>query len=339
MTLFYAITFAVSLLMLIACFRVDRKHDIWLLLLFIFVAICNAGYLALSLSKSLTAALISNSIAYLGNVFLPFFILRMVIQLSNMRCPKWLSRSLIAVNTVMFLIATSGGYSSIYYKEVSFEVVDGVARLVKVYGPMHGFYKFFLFAYFGALVAIICYTAVKKTAVSTKHTTFLAIIVVGNIALWLVENITGVNFEFLTISYIMTDALILLLYGILQDYEDSRPASTVCELAYADTDLNNSTIGEQEGGTELQSPFTEDQILAIFSNWAAIQTLSQREKEVLKFILEKRKRKDIAQVLFVTESTIKKHTSNVYKKLEVANRTELFEKANVYIIKSSRANL
>ena len=87
MTLFYGITFAVSLLMLGVCFRVDRKRDPWLLLLFLFVAVCNAGYLALSLSRTLTAALIANSVAYLGNVFLPFFVLRMVICSVPGGCP------------------------------------------------------------------------------------------------------------------------------------------------------------------------------------------------------------------------------------------------------------
>lgn len=340
MTIFYGITFAVSLLMLAVCFRVDRRQDRWLRLLFAFVAICNAGYFGLSLSGSLTAALIANSVAYLGNVFLPFFVLRMVIRLSNMQCPKWLSRGLIAVNTVMFLIATSGGYSTIYYKEVSFEIVDGAAHLVKVYGPMHGFYKLFLFAYFGALVAIICFTAVKKTAVSTKHTSFLAIIVIGNIALWLVENITGVNFEFLTISYIMTEALILMLYGILQDYEDAVPASTASDLAYTDTDLHEGDMAVSEASvSDLQNAFSESQIQTVLASWSAVETLSQREKEVLRFILEKRKRKDIAQVLFVTESTIKKHTSSIYKKLEVTNRTALFAKANMYISKQERSHL
>ena len=332
MTLFYGITFAISLLMLAAYARVDRKRDIWLLLLFIFVAICNVGYLGLSMSRSLTSALFFNGVAYLGNVFLPFFILMMVIQLSHIQCPKWLSRCLIAVNTAMFLIATSGGYSSIYYKEVSFEIVDGVARLVKVYGPMHGFYKVFLFAYFGALVGIIAFTALKKTAISTKHTTFLAIIVIGNIALWLVENITGVNFEFLTISYIMTEALILLLYGILQDYEASGAANDLNEMIYTDEDLAGITDRQPEIIlSEEPKAFSEAEIKHIFASWAEIRSLTQRELEVLRFILEKRKRKDIAQVLFVTESTIKKHTSNIYKKIGVTNRTELFEKADTYL--------
>lgn len=332
MTLLYAITFAVSLLMLAAYFQTDRKRNIWLLLLFVFVAISNAGYLALSLSRSLAVALLANAVAYLGNVFLPFFLLMMVIQLSYVRHPKYLPVILIVLNTVMFLVATSGGYCSLFYKDVSIEIIDSAAHLVKVYGPLHGLYKLFVFGYFGTIIGIICYTAVKRTAVSTKHTAFLAIVMLGNIALWLVENITGVKFEFLTISYLMTEGLILLLYGILQDYENARPASKPGELAYTDMDMADGTdediyvaLGEN------QQLFSDTQIAYILAHWADTDMLTQREAEVLKFILEKRKRKDIAQVLFVTESTIKKHTSNIYKKLGVANRTELFEKATIYL--------
>jgi len=330
MILCYVITFVVSLVMLAACLRIDRRKNIWLLLMFLFVAVCNAGYLGLALSRSLSMALFANAVAYLGNVFMPFFILRMVMQLAHIPCPKPLTRLLLAVNTAVFLVATSGGYASIYYKEVSLEVIDGVARLVKVYGPLHGFYKLYLLAYFVALVSIILYTALRKTTVSTKHTTFLAIIVLGNIALWLAENFTGSRFEFLTISYLMTEALILLLYGILQDYEDSTPASQASDLVYADADLPAAAAEPEGSAAELQTGLSDAQIEAVFAAWPAIATLSQREKEVLRFIFEKRKRKDIAQVLFVTESTIKKHTSNIYKKLEVANRTELFAKARLY---------
>ena len=146
MILLYAITFAVSLTMLALYFRVDRKLDIWLLMLFVFVAISNAGYLSLALSDSLIAALLSNTVAYLGNAFLPFFLLMMVIQLSNIRYPRRLPVILIVINTLMFLIATSGGYLHIFYKEVSFEIIDGAGHLIKVYGPLHGLYKVFVFA-------------------------------------------------------------------------------------------------------------------------------------------------------------------------------------------------
>lgn len=326
MTWLYGITFTLALVMLGVCLRVDKKKNIWLRLLFIFVAVSNTGYLALALSRSLPMALLANNIAYLGNVFLPFFLLMMVIQLSYLRYPKWFPRVMIAVNTVMFLIASSGGILPVYYREVSLEVIDEAARLVKVYGPLHGLYKVFLFAYFGGIVGIICYTAVKKTAVSTKHTAFLALVLLGNIALWLVENLTGTRFEFLSISYLMTEGLILLLYGILQDYEAAEPA-------FGDlTDVDTDSAAQPLPNVNVQA-LSPVQIKHVFSNWTEIKALTQREAEVLKFIFERRKRKDIAQVLFVTESTVKKHTSNIYKKLGVSNRMELFEKAAEYVTK------
>lgn len=84
------------------------------------------------------------------------------IQLSYVKCPRMLPGSLIALNTIMFLIVATAGHLPIYYRSVSFEIIDGVARLTKVYGPLHDLYKVFIFGYLGAIIAIICYTAIKK---------------------------------------------------------------------------------------------------------------------------------------------------------------------------------
>jgi len=325
MSVIYGIFSAVSLLMIGAYFYVDRKRDIWLMLLFISVAVCDIGYFLLSLSKTLDGALWANRIAYLGNVFLPFFLLMMIMNLSRFRYPKLLPKILIGINTVMLLITASGGILPIYYKNVSLEFINGMPVLIKEYGPLHAVYKVFLFAYFAAMVAIIAYTAIKKTVVSSKHTMFLAFVVIGNIAIWLVENMIHSSFEFISISYIVTEGLILFLYGILQDY------------GLADTQrISDSSVAISQNTSEnVVSPetvksFSDEQIESILNNWKAVETLSQREKEVLRFLLENKKRKVIAETLFVTESTIKKHTAAIYRKLETANRTELFEKAKEY---------
>ena len=316
MSTVYGLAMAVSLLMIGVYYYVDRKHDKYLLLLFVSVAVSDFGYFLLSLSKTLDAALWSNRIAYLGNVFLPFSLLMMIMTLSRFTYPKWLPKALVAVNTVMLLIAASGGWFPIYYKNVSLDFVNGLPVLIKEYGPLHAVYKVFLFAYFSAMVAVIAYTAVKKTVVSSKHTVFLAFVIIGNIAIWIVENMIHSSFEFLSISYILTEGMILFLYSILQDY------------GLKDTPQNVDAITEQHIETvEIIKAFSDEQIDSIMKNWSAVDTLSQREKEVLRFLLENKKRKVIAETLFVTESTIKKHTAAIYRKLETANRTELFEKA------------
>ena len=316
MSTVYGLAMAVSLLMIGVYYYVDRKHDKYLLLLFVSVAVSDFGYFLLSLSKTLDAALWSNRIAYLGNVFLPFSLLMMIMTLSRFTYPKRLPKALVAVNTVMLLIAASGGWFPIYYKNVSLDFVTGLPVLIKEYGPLHAVYKVFLFAYFSAMVAVIAYTAVKKTVVSSKHTVFLTFVIIGNIAIWLVENMIHSSFEFLSISYILTEGMILFLYSILQDY------------GLKDTPQNVDAITEQHIETvETIKAFSDEQIDSIMKNWSAVDTLSQREKEVLRFLLENKKRKVIAETLFVTESTIKKHTAAIYRKLETANRTELFEKA------------
>ena len=328
MTTLYGIIFAISLLMIIAYFLVDSKRDIWLLLLFVCVAVCDLGYFLLSVAKDLNFALWANRIAYLGNIFLPFSVLMMIMNLSRFKYPKYLPRILIAINTVMLFIASSGGWLPIYYKDVSLEITNGVSTLIKDYGPLHNFYKVFLFAYFSAMIAIIIYTAVKKMVVSAKHSIFLAFVVIGNIAIWLIENSIKAGFEFMSISYIITEGLILFLYGILQDYGLADTQGISSETVVIQTETAQTVSNEQIANIRY---FEQNQIDVIFENWDDIHSLSQREKEVLSLIMQNKKRKDIANELFVTESTIKKHTSSIFKKLNINNRSELFEKANKLI--------
>ena len=60
-----------------------------------------------------------------------------------------------------------------------------------------------------------------------------------------------------------------------------------------------------------------------------LQTLgiSKREYEVLLLIAEGRSNREIADQLFVTESTIKTHVSNIFVKLDAKRRTEALVRA------------
>jgi DNA-binding NarL/FixJ family response regulator len=50
--------------------------------------------------------------------------------------------------------------------------------------------------------------------------------------------------------------------------------------------------------------------------------LTRRELEILRLVAEGHSNAELARTLWVTEQTIKFHLSNIYRKLEVANRTE-----------------
>ena len=51
--------------------------------------------------------------------------------------------------------------------------------------------------------------------------------------------------------------------------------------------------------------------------------VSNHEFRVIKFIEEGKSNKEIASLLFISESTVKKHISNIFKKLDIKNRYEL----------------
>jgi DNA-binding CsgD family transcriptional regulator len=68
---------------------------------------------------------------------------------------------------------------------------------------------------------------------------------------------------------------------------------------------------------------------SIHSNQKILDLLSDREKEVLKKILEGKTNKQIADELHVALSTIKTHINNIYKVLNVSNRDDLRKITNL----------
>ena len=55
---------------------------------------------------------------------------------------------------------------------------------------------------------------------------------------------------------------------------------------------------------------------------ASAASLTKREIEILRLVSEGHSNSQLAKMLWVTEQTVKFHLSNVYRKLDVANRTE-----------------
>jgi DNA-binding NarL/FixJ family response regulator len=55
---------------------------------------------------------------------------------------------------------------------------------------------------------------------------------------------------------------------------------------------------------------------------STIESLSEREREVLVLLAQGASNKDMAEKLFITEGTVKNHVSNILAKLQAENRTQ-----------------
>ncbi len=332
MSFAYGVITAISLLLAIGYGALVKEKETWLLLLFISVVIVNFGYLSQSISKTLEEALLANRISYLGSVFLPLCMLMTIMGVCRVQCKKWFLGILLVFSVAVFLLAASPGYLDWYYKDAVLVYINGMAKLEKEYGSLHFVYLVYLLAYFSMMIGTILCSMRKKRTVSHKHAMILLIIVFLNIAIWFIEQQIYCNFEFLSVSYIISELLLLMIYGMMQDY------GILTDHANAVTGISDKVIpavenivfsAESESVPEQDESRTlsKERISQIMENWPAAKMLTNRELDVLQNLLENKKRKDIAEELHVTEHTIKKHTANIFSKMNVASRAELLAKA------------
>jgi len=216
MSLTYGIIALISLCMVGVCVFADKKRDVWLLFVFVSVSICNLGYFMISVSPSLGSALNSNRIAYLGSVFLPFFMMMMVLRFCGMRRTKPLLITLVILGVVMLGITTSPGILPVYYSTVDIEIADGATKLVREYGPLHALYYVYLIGYMFSMAGVTIYAIAKRKIKTHLHTVLLLCTVFCNILIWLVEQFLPRGFEWLSVSYILTECLILANYRSMQ---------------------------------------------------------------------------------------------------------------------------
>ena len=184
--------------------------------------------------------------------------------------------------------------------------------------PLHNLYFVYLFGYMASMVSVLIYSMAKKKLTSKMHASFLCVIVFGNILVWLIEQFIEHNFEFLCVSYILNECLLLFLYGMLREYEYIKTKNMKENVVSVEVDMKV---------LETQEKLTEEQVAIVFTKWKKVEELTKREKEIVKHLLLGDKRKDIAQKLFLSDSAVRNHITRIFKKLEVENTNDLCKKA------------
>jgi DNA-binding CsgD family transcriptional regulator len=210
----------------------------------------------------------------------------------------------------------------IYYKEVSFAVVDGVSTLVKVYGPLHPLYLVYLFGYFFAMVGVIVCARVKKTIASTSSAVIVAIAVFVNICVWFAEQLVAFDFEMLSVSYIISELFLLGAHLVMN--ENSRLQEIVKKVETAQSYPEREEVASED---MLYKPIEEDCVTPdrIEAFVKGLGQLTPTERRVFEAYVARVTTKELLSSMDIKESTLKFHNRNLYGKLGVSNRKELLE--------------
>ena len=311
MAIAYGLIFVLSLIMppLYFAFIRKKQDEPWLLVLFLCVCFVTLGYFLVSLSKSVEFALWANKITYLGQVVVPMCMFMIISKLCGYTYKKWVLGVLIGLAVIMYAIIFTTGWLDWYYTSATLAFENGSAYLIKEYGVLHPTNLIYVVAYFVAMLVVCIVSLVKKKDASQKLAGFMLAIVLGNVAMWVVEKITAWNFEMLAISYIMSMLAYFFVYLLLQDYirKVDVPASAT----------------EKTRVVVLDSIPKAERMERVLSLLPEGKTLTARQMEMLDGLLEGKSQKEIAADLHISESTVKWHFGILYTTLNVSGKDEI----------------
>lgn len=310
----YGVVALLSVLILICYYLFDPQKKKRFLALFTCVAVSNCGFFLLSICKSVIVAKFANAMSYFGGAFSILVMLRIIYEVCQMRQRKWVNRGLFVITLAVATLAAGGDWLGLYYQSVSLEFIDGTTHLVKEYGPLHGVYALYLLGYIGIMLLCIGYAAKARRLTSPKYSIFLLVTVLLNVGVWMVEQIINEEFEFLCVSYMITEILLMLIYNMLCDYGIIPPQGGVLSVQML-TQLNTR---QMDPGA--LPPGMED----MFHSFAEkAKTLSSAERRILNYYIDGHDIAEIPDLAFISIHTVKKHNRSIYQKLEIASRDEL----------------
>ena len=163
------------------------------------------------------------------------------------------------------------------------------------------------------MIGTIIYSVRKNKIGNSKLAGFIAAIVCSNIVVWLFEKMVSWEYEFLSVMYIASEFLLLIVYWMMQDYVLKRDIPTYTQAK------------KEELAVQITTMTMDAKLSKVLSFVKDGNPLSIREREILEMVIAGKKRREIAETMHLSENTVKTYTRTLYGKLNISCREELYE--------------
>ena len=212
MVYFYLAVFIVSFILSgIYVFAWDKHYDVNITVIFTIIPIACLGYLGLSLSHNLDTSLFSQKIVYLGGSFLTFFITMCVLNLCEINVSRFFRLFLFTLNSIIYALILTIGYSKIYYKNVSYVEGAGLGNMVKEYGPFHYVFYVNLIIYLVFGLIVIIYSLLRKNQISNKILVLLTLPEILCFIGFFFNFVLGRKVDIMPVMYVLAQVVYLII--------------------------------------------------------------------------------------------------------------------------------
>ena len=215
----YFICFLISFIELIFFFLVSRKPNIYFLMSFLCSLLANYGLWSCSVAKSNSEAALGCRILYWGANWVCFFMLLSISSVCKIKLPKVISLLLFLINIFTMASVLNIGIGQSFYRNLDIYNKNGVTYMVKVYGPMHTFYKVMLLVYIAGMLCLTIIGFRRKNTVSYRYSFILLIMVITNVVFYNLKTIMPGNFDMLCITYMISIGILTYLQQRIDLYD------------------------------------------------------------------------------------------------------------------------
>ena len=215
-------------------------------IIFVFIPVINLGYLCVATATSVEEALLANGIEYLDGCFLELFFFLYVINFCKLKLPKLITGTLMTIGSVLLFISINTGSNKLLYEHAELKRVDGVAYLIKDYGPAHTVYYGMIALYLIANLSVIIYSLTRKN-ISKTNSLLLLVVYMAIILAFLCGHPFHPAFELLPASYTFSQVIFLIILNRINLYDVSEIAvSSLAEngsIGFASFDTRMKYLG------------------------------------------------------------------------------------------------
>lgn len=171
MVLWYYIT--VCILSFACCiiyyWKMRSSYSVHYTLVFILAFMSHFCYVWLALAQNIREAVIINKFLYVGGCYFGLVGLILIFSICKINLPKWVRFIMFLFSSFVYVSVLTSGYLPLFYKSVDLKFENGVAVLVKEYGPLHNVFLVQVALYLLATIFALVYGWFKRPDISRKN--------------------------------------------------------------------------------------------------------------------------------------------------------------------------
>ena len=241
---YYVVICVLSLMCCTAYYFIKRSYfSTRYTMIFLLAFLSQFCYVLLALSRNVREALIIYKFLYIGGCFLPLTGLLLVFSICKIEPPKWARFIMLAFTTCIYMLVLSAGYSPLFYKSVDIEYENGVAVLVKEYGPLHILFYVEIGVFLIITLIVLIYGWIKKPNVSRKNLMIAAFMQVFSIFAFFVGRLINKDIEWMALADLVDEIGFLVIMNSISLYRvDDMVGSSIFaegEFGYISLDYKN----------------------------------------------------------------------------------------------------